>query len=202
MDFSARDNQVVPGTLADFLITFTLSGYHDPELRAAIASAAPETSALTTFLSAQQTSPDAFYDFSRTGRMVWKVPREMLALQGSLGRLRNVGMSLRPGVSDVDFSRLLSRLRVKFRIEETGGMASGVTVFTPVPEIAVTQTAPLTVQVRAALNSASELAWDFGDGTPALRTTRGGTGTMPPAEGDSHLREAGPLCDHASLGAG
>jgi Tc toxin complex TcA C-terminal TcB-binding domain/PKD domain len=182
VDFTARDNQIVPGTLADLLITFTLSGYHDPELRGAIAAAEPETSALTTFLSAQQISPDAFYDFSRTGRMLWKVPREMLALQGSLGRLRNVGMSLRPGVGGVDFSRLLSRLRVKFRIDETGGTASGVTVFTPVPEIAVTQTAPLTVQVRATLSGASELAWDFGDGTPVLRTTRGSSGTIPPAE--------------------
>ena len=191
LDFTARDNQVVPGTLADLLITFTLSGYHDPELRAAIASAAPQTSTLTTFLSAQQTAPDAFYEFSRTGRMVWKVPRERLALQGRLGRLRNIGMSLRPGVSAVDFSRLLSRLRVAFRIDETGGTASGVTVFSPMPEIAVTQSAPLTVQVRAALNSASELTWDFGDGTAVMRTTRGGTGTIAPAEGSHAYAKPG-----------
>jgi hypothetical protein len=183
VDFSARDNQVVPGTLADLLITFTLSGYHDPQLRAAIASATPETSTLTTFLSAQETSPDGFYDFSRTGRMTWKVPRGMLALQGSPGRLRNIGMSLRPRAGDVAFSRLLTRLRVRFRIDEADGTASGVTVFTPVPEIAVTQTAPLTVQVRAALTGASELSWDFGDGTPVLRTTRGSAATLPPAEG-------------------
>jgi Tc toxin complex TcA C-terminal TcB-binding domain len=182
VDLSARDNQVVPGTLADLLITFTLSGYHDPELRAAIASAAPRTSALTTFLSAQQTSPDAFYDFTRTGRMVWKVPHEMLALQGGLGRLRNIGMGLRPRAGDVDFSRLLTRLRVKFRIDKAKGTASGVTVFTPVPEIGVTQTAPMTVKVRAALNSASELTWDFGDGTPVVRSTRD-TAPIAPAEG-------------------
>jgi hypothetical protein len=41
----------------------------------------------------------------------------------------------------------------------------------------------LTVQVRAALNSASELTWDFGDGTPVLRSTRGGNGTIAPSEG-------------------
>ena len=191
VDFTARDNQVVPGTLADLLITFTLSGYHDPELRAAIASAAPETSTLTTFLSAQQTSPDAFYDFSRTGRMVWKVPRERLTLQGHVGRLRNVGMSLRPGVGDLDFSRLLSRLRVTFRIDGSGGKASGVTVFTPVPEIGVTQTAPLTVQVRAVLHGASELTWDFGDGTPVLRTVRGSAPAIAPAEGSHTYAKPG-----------
>jgi Tc toxin complex TcA C-terminal TcB-binding domain/PKD domain len=183
VDFTARDNQVVPGTLADLLITFTLSGYHDPELRAAIASAAPQTSTLTTFMSAQQSAPDAFYEFNRTGRMVWRVRRETLSLQSSLGRLRNIGMSLRPGVTDVNFSRLLARLRVNFRIDEAQGTASGVTVFTPVPDIAVTQTTPLTVQVRAALNTASELTWDFGDGTPVLRTARGGTEPIRPAQG-------------------
>jgi hypothetical protein len=84
---------------------------------------------------------------------------------------------------DVDFSRLLSRQSVTFRIDETGGTASGVTVFTPVPEIGVAQTAALTVQVRAVLNSASELTWDFGDGTPVLRILRDSTSTIPPAQG-------------------
>src|SRR5262249_33975338 len=40
-----------------------------------------------------------------------------------------------------------------------------------------------TVSVRAALNTASELAWDFGDGTPILRTVRSGTTPIPPAQG-------------------
>ena len=34
VDFTARENQVVPGTLADLLITLTLSGYHDPSCEA------------------------------------------------------------------------------------------------------------------------------------------------------------------------
>jgi hypothetical protein len=183
VDFTARENQIVPGTLADLLITFTLSGYHDPELREAIASAASQTSTLTTFLSAQQTAPDAFYEFNRTGRMVWRVRRDMLSLHGRLGRLCNIGMSLRPGVADVNFSRLLARVPVNFRIDGTNGTASGVTVFTPVPDIAVTQSAPLTVQVRAALNTASELTWDFGDGTAVLRAARAGTEPIRAAQG-------------------
>ena len=90
---SARENQVVPESLADLLITFTVSGYHDSGLRAAIDGAKPQTTALTSLLSARQIFPDAFYDFSRTGRMVWKVPREMLASSGDLGRLRNIGIA-------------------------------------------------------------------------------------------------------------
>ena len=184
VDFTARENQVVPDSLADLLITFTLSGYHNSELRAAIDAFKPQTTALTSFLSAQQIFPDAFYDFNRTGRMVWKVPREILVLNGDLGRLRNIGFGLRPGAPNVHFSRLMTRLRVSFRINESGGVASGVTVFTAIPETSVTQTAPLTVAVRATLNTATELAWDFGDGTPILRTVRGGTPPIiGPAEG-------------------
>ena len=181
VDFTARGNQVVPDSLADLLITFTLSGYHDFELRAAIDAAMPQMTALTSFLSARQGFPDAFYDFSRTGRMVWKVPREMLTLTDDLGHLRNIGFSLRPGVPDVHFSRLMTRLRVNFRINESGGVASGVSLFTVVPQTSVTQTAPLTVAVRAALNTATELAWDFGDGSPILRSS--GTTPIAPAEG-------------------
>jgi hypothetical protein len=184
IDMSARENQVVPESLADLLITFTVSGYHDSGLRAAIDGAKPRTTALTRFLSAQQNFPDAFYDFSRTGRMVWKVPREILASNGDLGRLRNIGMSLRPGAQDVHFSRLMTRLRMNCRINESGGVASGVTVFTVIPETSVTQTAPMTVAVKARLDGATELAWDFGDGTPILRTVRSGTPPIiAPAEG-------------------
>jgi hypothetical protein len=183
IDMSARENQVVPGSLVDLLITFTLSGYYDTGLRKAIDGASLRTIASTRFISAQQTFPDAFYDFSRTGRMTWKVSRDLLTLNGELGRLRNIGFSLRPGAPEVHFSRLMTHLRVSFRIDETGGVASGVTLFNHIPEISVTQSAPLTISVSAALSSATELAWDFGDGTPILRTTRSGASPIAPAEG-------------------
>jgi hypothetical protein len=183
IDMSSRENQVVPDSLADLLITFTVSGYHDSGFRAAIDSAKSQTTALTTIVSAQQIFPDAFYDFSRTGRMVWKVAPELLTLNGDLGRLRNIGFSLRPGTPDVHFGRLITRLRVSFRIDETGGVASGITLFNHIPEISVTHTAPLILNVSAALNSATELAWDFGDGTPIIRSARNGAATLDPAEG-------------------
>ena len=77
----------------------------------------------------------------------------------------------------------MTRLRVNFRVEGSGGTASGVTLRTFIPETSVTQTAPLTVTVKAAMNTATELAWDFGDGTPILRTIRSGTTPIAPAEG-------------------
>ena len=138
---------------------------------------------MTSFLSAQQMFPDAFYDFHRTGRMVWKLRREMLALNGDVGRLRNIGFTLQPGPPDVHFSRMTARLRASFRINEAAGVPASLTVFSAVPETLVTQIAPLTVSVRAAMNGATELAWDFGDGTPILRSVRSGTAPLPPAEG-------------------
>jgi hypothetical protein len=160
-----------------------LENYHDSGLRAAIDNANHRTTALTSFLSARQVSPDALYNFSCTGRMVWNVPREMLALNGDLGRLRNIGMSLRSGAPDAHFSRLMTRVRMNFRVNESGGVASGVSLFTAIPETLVTQTAPLTVAVRARKDGATELAWDFGDGTPILRTVGSSTTPIAPAEG-------------------
>ena len=61
----------------------------------------------------------------------------MLAPSADLGRLRNIGVRLLPGASDVHFSRLMTRLRINFRINETGGVPSGVTLFTQLPEIRV-----------------------------------------------------------------
>jgi peptidoglycan hydrolase-like protein with peptidoglycan-binding domain len=183
IDMSMSENQVVTGTLADMIITFNASGYHDPELRAAVKAAKPQTTTLTSLLSAQNVFPDAFYDFTRTGRMVWKVPREMLTLNGDMGRLRNIGFSLRPGAPDAHFSRLMTRLRVNFRVNDTPGASGAVTLFTAIPETLVTQTAPMTLTVRAAMNGATELAWDFGDGTPILRSVRSGTAPIAPAEG-------------------
>jgi hypothetical protein len=183
IDLSLGENQIVPGTLADLLITFNIAGYQDSDLRAAVVAAQSQPATITRFLSAQQVFPDSFYDFSRTGRMVWKVRREMLARNGDLGRLRNIGVGLRPGPPNVHFGRLMTRLRLNFRINETAGVASGVTLFTACPETSVTQTAPLTVAVRAALVGASELSWDFGDGTPILRSVQSGTAPIGPAEG-------------------
>jgi hypothetical protein len=107
----------------------------------------------------------------------------MLAVNGDMGRLRNIGMSLRPSFPDAHFSRLMTRVRMSFRVNESGGVASGVSFFTLIPETTVTQTAPLTVAVRARSDAATELAWDFGDGTPILRSVRSGTTPIAPAEG-------------------
>ena len=76
-----KENRIVPDSLADLLVTFTLSGYYDATLRDAVDQAPRRPLASTSWLSAHQTFPDAFYEFHRTGRMEWRVTPTMLALQ-------------------------------------------------------------------------------------------------------------------------
>lgn len=94
IDMSMEENQVVPQTLADILITINLSGYYDPALRAAIETSPAPTNVLTQYLSAQQTFPDAFYEFQQTGTLKLSVTRDLLSIRDRIGRLRNLGIIL------------------------------------------------------------------------------------------------------------
>jgi hypothetical protein len=69
----------VPGTLADVLITFVLSGYHDQGLAAAVASAPRRPLATTSSLSARSLFPDAFYSLVNEGTAAWDVTSALLS---------------------------------------------------------------------------------------------------------------------------
>ena len=165
VDFTARENQVVPGTLADLLITFTLSGYHDPELRRAIDTAPRNATAATQFLSGRTTFPDALYEFNRSGRMVWKVTRDLLTLTDTLGAVRNVALLLLPAPGQANyFGRVLSHCEVQIRITPTGDLQ----VLSEIPQVTFTPgaaTNPLLLTTRATVPPSAELSWDFGDGS-------------------------------------
>lgn len=165
VDFSARENQVVPSTLADLLITLTLSGYHDAGLRQAIDRAPHDSIATTRFISARTTFPDARYEFSRSGRMVWKLTRDQLTLTDSLGALRNVAVSLLPVPEKANyFGRVMSHCEVQIRITSTGG----VEVLHEIPQVRFTlggSDAQLALTAQATLASGAEVTWDFGDGS-------------------------------------
>lgn len=165
VDFTARDNQVVPGTLADLLITLTLSGYHDPELRRAIDTAPRNTTAATQFLSGQTTFPDAFYEFNRSGRMTWNVTRDLLTLTDTLGAVRNVAVLLLPTPGRVNFyGRITSRCEVRVRITSTGDLQ----VLSEVPQVTFTPGGaanPLLLTAQATLPTGADISWEFGDGS-------------------------------------
>ena len=59
--------------------------------------------------------------------MLWKVSGEGLTSNNDLGRLRNIGFSLRPAVANEQFSRLMTRLLVNLRVnQDTAGNVNGV----------------------------------------------------------------------------
>ncbi len=165
VDFTARENQVVPGTLADLLITLTLSGYHDPELRHAIDAAERKETAVTRWLSGRTVFPDALYEFNRSGRMVWKVTRDLLTLTDTLGAVRNVAVLLTPAPGRSSyFGRVMSHCEVRIHIDETTG---DLTVLSEIPKVTFEPGGPanplsLTAKVEP---DGAEISWDFGDGS-------------------------------------
>jgi hypothetical protein len=165
VDFTARENQVVPGTLADLLMTFTLSGYHDPELRHAIDIAPRPTTAVTRWLSARTTFPDAHYEFNRSGRLTWNVTRELLTLSDTLGAVRNVAVLLLPTAGRTNyFGMLMSRWDVQIRITSAGALI----VISEIPKVtfgAGDAANPLLLAAKATLPPGAEISWDFGDGS-------------------------------------
>ncbi len=68
IDMSMEENQVVPSSLADVLITFNIAGFFDANARTEPVPSAPDV--VTSYISAREVFPDNFFDFSRTGRMV------------------------------------------------------------------------------------------------------------------------------------
>ena len=166
VDLTARENQVVPGTLADLLITLTLSGYHDPELRSAIDRAPRATTAVTRFLSGRDTFPDALYEFNRSGRMVWNLTRDLLALTDTLGKVRNAAVLLLPTLGRTNyFGRLMSQYQVQVRIDEATG---DLEVLSEIPQVTFElgdAANPLLLTAHVTLVSDGEMSWDFGDGS-------------------------------------
>ncbi len=165
VDFTARDNQVVPGSLSDVLVTFTLSGYHNSQLRSAIDTAPRSRTAVTRWISARTTFPDTFYEFNRTGRMVWKVTRDLLTLTGDLGAVRNAALLLLPAATPANsLGRVMSRYEVRLRVTSTGELE----ILSEIPQVSFEPGGaanPLSLAVHATVPAGGEVSWDFGDGS-------------------------------------
>ena len=171
LDMSTKDNQVLPGTLADVLITFTLSGYYDEHLRGLVEKTQPASAVQTQYLSARNTFPDAFYEFNRTGRLVWDVSPDLLTLTGSPGRLRNAGLLLLPSPRQPQYGRCHAWHRVDLRIGADGSLQ----VLSEVPEVSFEIGGPgRFMQVTAKLKpDGADAQWDFGDDSAPVRGNTG-----------------------------
>jgi len=163
VDFSAKENRLVPDTLADLLITFTLSGYYDARLRDVVDRSPRTAAAVSTWFSAHEQFPDAFYKFHQTGRMDWLVDAEALTLQGVVGRLNNVAVLCASSARRLELGRLMCSYPVEFVVDDAGV----VRIARELPRISLTTNG---LVLDATLNTplGSTVTFDFGDGTAVV----------------------------------
>ena len=157
---SSRDNAIVPGTLADMLITFALSAYHDPFLHDAVEQAGAPSLATTSFVSARAALPDAYYSLVHTGKLEWDIPERMLTITGTPNGLRNLGVLLPLGRQGVELGRCYCRYPVEIDIAANGTL----NILTTLPQFTLTSNA-LTLHGTFAGSNDTAVTWDFGDGS-------------------------------------
>ena len=166
VDLSMKENRIVPNTLSDLLISFTLSGYYDPRLRDEIDRAPRPSIATTTWFSGHQTFPDSFYQFSRTGQMDWEITPDVLALRGSVGRLQNVAVLCLLSQRRLELGRLACSYSMEFEVDAAGTHR----FLQELPRFSFT-TNGLALNVTLNTPAGSSVKFDFGDGTGLFDST-------------------------------
>jgi hypothetical protein len=166
IDMSMKDNRVVPNSLADVLITFTLSGYYDPTLREVVDHAPRKPQATTTWFSAHDCFPDAYYHFNQAGQMDWQITSDILALQGSLGELQNLGVLCFPSQKRPDLGRVMCSYPIEFQVDAAGNLQ----ILRALPLLSFSTNR---LVLNATLNTpvGSTVMFDFGDGTGLLSSS-------------------------------
>lgn len=160
IDLSAKENRVVPDSLADVLVTFTLTGYFDATLRDAIDRAPRRPQAVTSWLSGHQMFPDAYYRFNQSGRMEWRVTPDLLTVRGTVADLRNIGVLYVPAQQRPELSRLTCSYPVEFELDGSGN----VTALRQPPAFTFASNG-LDLDVATNLPTGATVTFDFGDGT-------------------------------------
>jgi hypothetical protein len=166
IDMSMKENRVVPDSMADVLITFTLSGYYDDSLRDVIDHTPRKPLATTTWFSAHQSFPDAYYQFNRTGRLDWQITPDFLALQGSLGELQNMGLLCAPSQKRPELGRMTCSFPLEFEVDSTGG----IKLLRELPQFSFSADG-LALNASFSTPPGSTMTFDFGDGTGLLDST-------------------------------
>jgi len=166
IDMSMKENRVVPNSLADVLITFTLSGYYDATLRQIIDHTPRKPLATTTWFSGHQLFPDSYYQFNQSGQMDWKISQEILALQGSVGELQNFGILCSLSQKRPDLGRIVCCFPTEFEVDAAGT----IKLLRELPTFSLSTSG---LVLNATLNSTTgaTVTFDFGDGTGLLDST-------------------------------
>jgi hypothetical protein len=163
IDMSMAENQVVPGTLADVIVTFTLSGYYDRQFQSVVGGAEPRNLARTSFVSARRTLPDAYYSLVHDGVLNWDISERMLSLTGTPNELRNLAVLLPLAANGPELGRCYCRYPVQV-VVTAAGTASAANAM---PSVTLTP-AGLTLACTFTGVAGTQVSWDFGDGTPLV----------------------------------
>jgi hypothetical protein len=159
IDLDMKENRIVPETIADVLITFNLTGYHNATLRDEIERMPKPKRLVRQLISGHSVFPDQFYDFNQNGVMAWPVTREVLSLAPPSGELRNIAVALVPTSRGPDFGNLFNRFEVEISLSSAGILR----VLTLVPHLEFEiQRRTVKAHVRN-IRLTANVRWDFGD---------------------------------------
>jgi hypothetical protein len=164
LDMSMKENQIVPGSLADVLLTFVVAGTSDSELRDVVIAAqstATRPRTTTRLISARRSFPDAHRALVEGGRADFGIEARSLSLSGTPGKLRNIGLVL-PRVDDgLELGRAYCRYRIAIEVGD-----ATVAAVTALPRVVVEPSGlTLTCQYDDATAPSTKVTWNFGDGT-------------------------------------
>jgi hypothetical protein len=170
IDMSMEENQIVPGSLADVLITFNIAGFFDTAVRTGPVTPGPDVA--TSYISAREVFPDNFFDFSRTGMMVWPVAPDLLTLSGTPGKVRNVGVLVVPARSRQQYRRYVSTGLVEFTVDAEGTPIINPDTLPPSFRFQYPDPSkPLRIGGELTAEGNTTALWDPGDGTAILEGT-------------------------------
>lgn len=162
VDMSMQQNQIDPSTLTDLVVSFTVSGFFDPRLRAGIEQAPVQQPVLSQWLSAQRDFPDALFDLQESAKATMQVPASLLSLGSSPGALRNIGFVLTPSASRTQFGNLMSSHVVYFEVTEDFHILE----LNDIPQITFNYVAEtLSLEANVSIASDADIYWNFGDDT-------------------------------------
>lgn len=164
IEVKQRQNRFVPGSLADVVLTFVLSGYLDETLKGEIKTGMPSSTSATRLISTAQEAPDSFYEFANTGRLQLDVASQQLTQVGSPTRLRNFGVMLVPSLEQPQFSPCASHCVVEVEISSVGAL----TILTELPHISLSSTG-LVLHAVVTLAAGVAARWKFDDNSNELQ---------------------------------
>ena len=109
VDMGMSENEMVPNSLADMVLTFYITGYHSQELKTEIDNAIQNEEVLVTnVFSAQSDFPDELFSFQRSGSIAFNITPEMLSINKKIGQLKELSLRLIPAKIDSIFTRFSS----------------------------------------------------------------------------------------------